>query len=75
MKKTVSSRASVLALAKMVRPGQPVKIRRSKVAGRFGGYYLAEVTVDGNVLVRARHADGDKVYKGLAIELSKMGVF
>jgi hypothetical protein len=75
MRKVVNPKARVVALAEMVRPGEDIEVHGSRVAGRGGGYFLAEVHSGSRVIARARDRDWRKAYKGLEIELSKLGVF
>ena len=71
----MSPKARVVLVAEMVRPGSRIEVRGARVGGRFGGYFMAEVSSNDRVLARSRHTDWRKAYKGLEIELSKLGIF
>jgi hypothetical protein len=75
MKNIVSPKARVVALGEMVRPGEPITVRGVRVKGRGGGYFLAEISAGERVIARSRDRDWRKAYKGLEIELSKIGIF
>lgn len=49
-----------------------VEARGTRVGGRFGGYFLAELNVDGHTVARVRHPDWRKAYKLLTLEVEKL---
>ncbi len=74
MNKNTSPKARVVLMAEMVRPNSRIEVRGTRLSGKAGRCFLAEVTSNDRVLARARHSDWRKAYKGLEIELSKLGV-
>lgn len=75
MKNVINPKARVVVLAEMVRPGEIIAVHGSRVKGRGGGYFLAEVSAGERVIARSRDRNWRKAYKGLEIELSKLGIF
>jgi len=72
--KATSPKLRVAQMASLVSSASSFEVRGTRVKGRFGGHYLAEVSGDGQVLARFRHRDWRKAYKGLEMELSRMGI-
>ena len=72
--KPTSPKARVIQLASLVSSAAAFEVRGTRVKGRFGGYFLAEVSGDGHVLARFQHRDWRKAYKGLEIELARAGI-
>jgi hypothetical protein len=69
-----SPKGKVANLAGLVYPGSNVEVHGTRVKGHFGGYFLAEINVNDHTVARSRHQNWRKAYKGLEIELSKLGV-
>ena len=65
-----SSKGKVARLAGQQYPGSNVEVRGTRVKGALGGYFLAEVSVDGSTVARCRCRSWRAAYKGLEIELS-----
>lgn len=75
MKNVINPKARVAALAEIVRPGEFIEVRGGRVKGRSGGYFLAEVAAAGRVIACSKDRNWRRAYKGLEIELSKLGIF
>ena len=52
--------------------GHDVEVRGTRVKGRFGGYFLAELCVDGNPVARSRERNWRIAYKILRLEVEKL---
>ena len=74
MRKSTSPKAQAAQLAEIAYPGSQIEVRGTRVKGKFGGYFLAEVYVNDRSVARARHRDWRTAYKGLNIEMSKAGI-
>ena len=66
-----SPKGRVAQAVSLVHPNASIEVRGTRVKGRFGGYFLAEVIVNGNTVSRARHKDWRTAYKSLEIEFAK----
>ena len=66
-----SPKNKVMRAVNVVHPDKDIQVYGTLVKGRFGGYFLAEVSVDGRVVARARHSDWRTAYKSLQIEFAK----
>jgi hypothetical protein len=66
-----SPKENVAQAVRLFYPNANVEVHGTRVKGRFGGYFLAEVFVDGRRLSQARHRDWRTAYKSLQIEFAK----
>lgn len=67
----VSPKSRVAHAVSMVHPDANIEVRGTRVKGKMGGYFLAEVNVNGSTVSRARHRDWRTAYKSLEIEFAK----
>lgn len=61
----------VAEAVRIVYPDANIEVRGTRVKGRFGGQFLAEVNVNNNTLARCSHRDWRSAYKSLEIEFAK----
>jgi hypothetical protein len=70
-KANTSPKARVFNVVQSIHPDANIEVRGTRVKGRFGGYFLAEVSANDKILARARHNDWRTAYRSLEIEFSK----
>lgn len=61
----------VAEAVRIVHPNETIEVRGTRIKGRFGGYFLAEVNINDRTVARAKHSDWRTAYKSLEIEFAK----
>lgn len=71
--KNGSPKAKVLdLLSNHTTPGATFEVRGTRIKGRFGGDFLAEASIGGNVISRVHDHSWRNAYKTLYLQVSRM---